>query len=82
MEPVLEELARTHSDRVIVRRIHVDEDPETTEKYSVTSVATSILLTPRGEEYHRAYGFFTVEEILELLEELKEDTAKRGGTND
>ncbi len=76
MQPVLDELARGHSDRVIVRKIHVDQDPETTKKYEVTSLGTIVYLDSEGRERAREYGFFTVEDILNKAQEIEEERLK------
>lgn len=71
MQPVLDELAETHADRVIVRKVHVDKNPVLVKKYKVMMLGTSIFLRPNGEEYSRKSGFLSKEQILEILDQMK-----------
>lgn len=73
MEPVLDELARTHADRVIVRKVHVDKEPQLVKKHKIIMLATSVFLRPDGEEYCRKGGFLSEQEILQTLDEMKEE---------
>jgi thioredoxin 1 len=43
VEPVLEELARAHSARVVVVRLDVDANPRAAARYAVLSLPTAIL---------------------------------------
>lgn len=72
MQPVLDELAETHADKVIVRKIHVDENPALVKKHRVMMLGTSIFLRPDGEEYSRKSGFLSKEQILEILDQMKQ----------
>ncbi|MDQ7780909.1 MAG: thioredoxin family protein [Planctomycetota bacterium] len=76
MQPVLDELAKNHSDKVIVRKVHVDQDPATTKKYEVTSLGTIVYLDCEGKERLREFGFHDAEYVLDRVQEVEEERLK------
>ena len=82
MEPVLDELARSQASRMKVRKIHVDKEPDTVEKYNVTSLGTSVFISPDGEEYTREWGFLSREEILEIINEIEKSESSGDTENE
>jgi len=71
MEPILDELAKTNADTMIVRKVHIDNEPELAKKYKITVLGTSVFLKPNGEEYTRKVGFLEKEEIIKIVSEIK-----------
>lgn len=55
-EPALEELAVTYQGKVEVVRLNVDDNHQTTHKYGVMSIPTTVLIKG-GEEIGRQIGF-------------------------
>ncbi len=55
-EPALEELAEFYKGKVDIVRINVDENHQTTQKYGVMSIPTTVLIKG-GEEIGRQIGF-------------------------
>jgi thioredoxin 1 len=55
-EPVLEELSEEYSDKVKIMKLNVDENQDSTGKYQVMSIPTTILFKA-GEEVGRQIGF-------------------------
>ena len=55
-EPVLEELSESYKDKVLIKKLNVDENQETPEKYGVMSIPTTILYKG-GDEVGRQIGF-------------------------
>mgnify|MGYP005839987231 CR=1 FL=1 len=55
-EPVLEELSEEYKDKLYVAKINVDDNQESSEKYLVMSIPTTILFKD-GQEVGRQVGF-------------------------
>jgi len=43
LTPILEELAMSHADQMIVAKVNIDENPQTPSQYGVMSIPTLIL---------------------------------------
>src|SRR5712692_11683847 len=52
VSPVVEEIARSHSDRLKAVKLNVDDNPETTRRYGVMSIPTLIVFIA-GQENAR-----------------------------
>lgn len=55
-EPVLQELSESYKDKVIIVKLNVDENPQTSGKYGVMSIPTTILFKNENE-IGRQVGF-------------------------
>ncbi len=55
-EPVLEELSDAYKDKVGIAKLDVDKNQETTQKYGIMSIPTTVLYKG-GEEIGRQIGF-------------------------
>ena len=55
-EPVLEELSEEYKDKVAVAKIDVDKNQESTQKYGIMSIPTTVLFKG-GNEMGRQIGF-------------------------
>lgn len=55
-EPILEELSNEYSGKVAIAKLNVDDNPQTSEKYQVMSIPTTILIKD-GKEIGRQIGF-------------------------
>jgi thioredoxin 1 len=55
-DPVLDELSDEYKDKVKVAKVNVDDNPETSGKYDVMSIPTTILFK-EGKEVGRQIGF-------------------------
>ncbi|MBO8462372.1 MAG: thioredoxin [Firmicutes bacterium] len=64
--PVVEELAEKHSDKVIVGKVNVDEEPELAAKFNVMTIPTLIVFKD-GQVTNTSVGVKTEQEILDLL---------------
>ena len=55
-EPVLDELSITYKDKLNIMKLNVDENIQTSQKYDVMSIPTTILYK-KGAEVGRQIGF-------------------------
>ena len=55
-EPVLEELSEEYKDKVAVAKMDVDKNQESTQKYGIMSIPTTVLFKG-GNEMGRQIGF-------------------------
>ena len=65
-EPVLDELSITYKDKLNIMKLNVDENIQTSQKYDVMSIPTTILYK-KGAEEGRQIGFagkFAYEELI------------------
>ena len=64
--PVVEGIAEKYSDKVIVGKVNVDEQPELASKFSIMTIPTLIVFK-NGQVTNTSVGVKTEEEILALL---------------
>jgi len=64
--PVLDALSEVYKDKVLVMKLNVDENPITSQKYSIMSIPTTILFK-NGQEIGRQSGFSGKEAFEELM---------------
>lgn len=64
--PTIEAIAENHSDKVIVGKVNVDEQPELASKFNVMTIPTLIVFKD-GQPVNVSVGVKTEEEILALL---------------
>ena len=55
-EPVLEELSEEYKEKVIVAKVNVDENQDTSMKYQIMSIPTTVIFKS-GKEVARQIGF-------------------------
>ena len=55
-EPILEELSNEYENRVVIVKVNVDENKNSSSKYSVLSIPTTVLFK-EGKEVGRQIGF-------------------------
>ena len=55
-EPILEELSDEYENRVVIVKVNVDENKNSSSKYSVLSIPTTVLFK-EGKEVGRQIGF-------------------------
>lgn len=64
--PVVEEIAEKYSDKVIVGKVNVDEEPELASKFNIMTIPTLIVFK-NGQPTNTSVGVKTEQEILDLL---------------
>jgi len=65
--PVLEELATELDDKLVISKLNVDENPDTSMAYGVMSIPT-LLLFKNGEPVDRIVGFQQKPQLLKRLQ--------------
>lgn len=66
MEPVLEEVADEHGDKIIVGKLNVDESPETATRFDVLSIPT-LLVFSDGEVAKKLVGAMPKKKLVQEL---------------
>ncbi|MDH4139110.1 MAG: thioredoxin [Coriobacteriia bacterium] len=66
MEPVLKEIAEEHSDKIIIGKLNVDENPQTATKYDVLSIPT-LLVFVNGEVAKKLVGAMPKKRLVDEL---------------
>ena len=65
--PVVEEIARTNTERLKAVKLNVDDNPETTRRYGVMSIPTLIVFK-NGQERARVVGARGKDAIMREIE--------------
>ena len=64
--PVLEEIAKEYSGKLVVAKLDVDQNNAAAGKYSVMSIPT-LLLFKNGQQVERLVGFMSKEQLMAKL---------------
>jgi len=67
VSPVVEEIARTNTERLKAVKLNVDDNPETTRRYGVMSIPTLIVFKD-GQERARVVGARGKDAIMREIE--------------
>lgn len=65
-EPVLEDLSDQYKESVTVAKLNVDENPNSTGKYNIMSIPTTVLFK-NGKELGRQVGFSGKQAFEDLI---------------
>jgi thioredoxin 1 len=71
MAPIVEELAKEYTGKVLVGKINVDENPATADQFQVFSIPTLVIMKS-GEEVDRIVGFVPKSQIEARLKKYLE----------
>ncbi len=66
LSPIVEEVSQEVSGKALVVKVNVDDAPELSAKYGVSSIPTLVLIN-KGEAVKSSVGFIPKEKILELI---------------
>jgi thioredoxin 1 len=66
MEPALEEISNELSDKLVVAKLNVDENPETAQQFQVMSIPTMILFK-EGQAVDQLVGAMPKEAVVNKL---------------
>jgi len=67
MEPVLEEIAEEHKDKVKIVKINIDQNQDTPIKFNVMNIPT-LLLFKEGKEVERIIGAVPKKQLSKKIE--------------
>jgi thioredoxin 1 len=66
----LRQIERDYDDRLAIRRIDTDLEPETAARYSVFTLPTTLILDSSGEVKHINYGLTAANKLARQLESI------------
>ena len=66
MEPILQEIADEHGDKVVVSKLNVDENPTTAQKFEVLSIPT-LLVFADGQVVKKLVGAMPKKKLIDEL---------------
>ena len=66
MEPILQEIADEHGDKVVVSKLNVDENPATAQKFDVLSIPT-LLVFADGQVVKKLVGAMPKKKLIDEL---------------
>ncbi len=64
--PIVKEIADEYDGKILVGKVNVDEEPDLTMQYNVSSIPTLIVFK-NGQLVNRAVGYREKDEILKML---------------
>jgi len=67
MKPVMEKLRTNYKDNLEVLFIDVRKDREKARRFGVAVIPIQVFLDRNGKEFHRHLGYYSYEEIVEVL---------------
>ncbi|MBD3245090.1 MAG: thioredoxin [Candidatus Moranbacteria bacterium] len=68
MSPIIEELADKYKDKIKIKKLNIDENPNTAQNFQVMSIPTLIFYKD-GEETERIVGAHDKETMIDKIEE-------------
>jgi len=69
MAPILEELAKDYSGKIVIAKLNVDEDPQNASKYGVSAFPT-MLIFKNGAPMHSIVGYKPKAELKKAIDEV------------
>lgn len=64
--PIVKEIADEYDGKILVGRVNVDEEPDLTMQYNVSSIPT-LMVFKNGQLVNKAVGYREKDEILKML---------------
>ena len=64
--PIVKEIADEYDVKILVGKVNVDEEPDLTMQYNVSSIPT-LMVFKNGQLVNRAVGYREKDEILKML---------------
>ena len=69
MKPVMQEIAEEYKGKIQVVFYDVRKDPRPSRKYGIRLIPTQVFIDSKGNEIFRHVGFFSKEDIVNMLKE-------------
>lgn len=64
--PIVKEIADEYDGKILVGKVNVDEEPDLTMQYNVSSIPT-LMVFKNGQLVNKAVGYREKDEILKIL---------------
>lgn len=64
--PIVKEIADEYDGKILVAKVNVDEEPDLTMQYNVSSIPT-LMVFKNGQLVNKAVGYREKDEILKML---------------
>lgn len=64
--PIVKEIADEYDGKILVGKVNVDEEPDLTMQYNVSSIPT-LMVFENGQLVNKAVGYREKDEILKML---------------
>ena len=64
--PIVKEIADEYEGKILVGKVNVDEEPDLTMQYNVSSIPT-LMVFKNGQLVNKAVGYREKDEILKML---------------
>jgi thioredoxin 1 len=64
--PIVKEIADEYNGKILVGKVNVDEEPDLTMQYNVSSIPT-LMVFKNGQLVNKAVGYREKDEILKML---------------
>ena len=66
LAPIVKEIADEYDGKILVGKVNVDEEPDLTMQYNVSSIPT-LMVFKNGQLVNKAVGYREKDEILKML---------------
>ena len=67
--PIVKEIADEYDGKILVGKVNVDEEPDLTMQYNVSSIPT-LMVFKNGQLVNKAVGYQEKEKILKMLKKI------------
>lgn len=70
MAPILKELSQEYKDRVIIKIVEIDQEPDLTKTNRIRLIPTQIFFDSKNQEVFRHEGFMDKEQIIKVFQKM------------
>lgn len=72
LAPIVHEFAEEFKERIKVVKVNVDDEPELTAKFGITSIPTLVFIV-NGSKYFKEVGYRSKAQLIQCLEKMEEN---------